>query len=159
MVEIKSQLQSADLTIKLPLAVQQRLAQCLASDPMHITRSSPDGPHIGAIQDALRKIAQARPELGLPAITDTQGSFGQSTANAVLKYKSIFGVQRSGQPLDDIVGRMTISQIDNDLLKIPQPVPPPVPPLPSPPFVGMAGLHIANIRGSDIISDYSQLWA
>jgi len=42
-----------------------------------------------------------------------------------LKYKSVNNIIRPGQPLDDIVGRMTITQIDNDLLNAPKPAPPP----------------------------------
>jgi hypothetical protein len=38
-----------------------------------------------------------------------------------LKYKGINSIIRSGQPLDNIVGRMTITQMDNDLLYAPKP--------------------------------------
>ena len=42
-------------------------------------------------------------------ITDGQNTFGQSTADAVLVYKSNNGIIRAGQKLDNIVGRGTLS--------------------------------------------------
>jgi hypothetical protein len=43
-----------------------------------------------------------------------------------LKYKQINDIKRTGQPIDSIVGRMTITQIDNDLVHGSKPIPPPV---------------------------------
>ena len=101
MVEIKSRLESRHFTLEQSPKSKERLAQCLASDPMHITPSSPQGEHIKAIQDALRKIGNAQKELGLPAITDRAGDYGDTTADAVLKYKSKTGrpINRPGQPI------------------------------------------------------------
>jgi hypothetical protein len=112
--QIKDHLESAELTTNLTDAVRQRLSACLASDPSHITPGQ-KGEHVKAIQDALEKIRQKFPDLGLLPITDPAGEYGKSTADAVLKYKGINAIQRSGQPLDNIVGRMTITQMDDDL--------------------------------------------
>ena len=117
---IKDHLESPDLTTNVSEAVRQRLSACLASDPHHITPGQ-KGEHVKAIQDALEKIRQKFPNLGLLPITDPAGEYGSSTAAAVLKYKGINGIIRSGQPLDNIVGRMTITQMDTDLLFAPKP--------------------------------------
>jgi peptidoglycan hydrolase-like protein with peptidoglycan-binding domain len=150
MVAIKSRLESPELTTRLPQPARQRLTQCLAADPGHITPGE-QGDHVKAIQDALTTIAGLRPDLALPAITDKVGTYGDSTVAAVMQYKAKNNIVRPGQPLDDIVGRMTISQIDNDLLTKPKPAPAPVPP----PVAGIAGVQVAEVgRQRSLIVDY-----
>lgn len=117
--QIKNKLESPELTTNQSQAVQLRLSQCLASDPQHIKpkrEGGATGDHVKAIQDALNLLRQRLPDLQLLEITDAPGTYGDSTAAAVLKYKDINNIVRPGQPLDDIVGRMTITQIDNDLV-------------------------------------------
>ena len=121
--QIKSALESPELTTKQNKVVSQRLSACLASDANNI-RPGAVGDHVKAVQDALELLRQRMPDLGLLPITDTPGSYKKSTADAVRKYKEINVIQRTGQKLDDIVGRMTITQIDNDLVNGPKPAPP-----------------------------------
>jgi hypothetical protein len=125
---IKARLQSPELAGN-PAQVQDRLDRCLASDPAHITPGQ-TGAHVSVIQNALRTIARRMPTLQLPGITDKEGEYGRDTAAAVRKYKSINGIVRTGQPLDSIVGRMTLTRMDDDLLK-------PLPPAPTPPSTSL----------------------
>jgi hypothetical protein len=138
---IKSKLESRELTTNQTGPVQQRLNACLAFDSDHITPRSPPGDHVKAIQDALGIIRGRRPDLGLPPITDAPGTYGDSTAAAVLIYKQKNSIVRPEQPLDNIVGRMTITKIDDDLVRGVKPTPPP----PPPPIVGAAGVQIGPV--------------
>ena len=126
--QIKSRLESPELTTNLDPAVRQRLNLCLGSDPHHITPFAPGDKkprdHVKVIQDALETLRQRLPDLHLLPITDASGIYGESTAAAVLKYKDINNIKRKGKPLDNIVGRMTLTQIDNDLAHGPKPAPP-----------------------------------
>jgi hypothetical protein len=156
MVEIKARLEARHFTTDQSAATRERLAQCLSNDLQHITPKSQRGAHIAAIQTALQKIGEDQKDLGLPPITDAEGEYGSTTADAVLKYKSkpVRPIARSGQPIDNVVGRMTISEMDRDLLKIEKTKPKPGPSPPNPPISGMAGLHVANTRGKEIILEY-----
>lgn len=156
MVEIKARLEAKHFTIDQSPAIRERLAQCLSSDLQHITPRSTRGAHIAAIQIALQKIGEDQKDLGLLLITDAVGEYGKTTSDAVLKYKSkpTRPIARSGQPVDNIVGRMTISEMDRDLLKIEKAKPKPEPLPPLPPIAGLAGLHVMNTRGKEIILEY-----
>jgi hypothetical protein len=162
---IKSQLESPELTANQSDTVQRRLSACLASDPQHIAPGQ-QGDHVKAIQGALDIIRQRLPNLGLVKITDSPGAYGDDgtdgcTAEVVLKYKTAKQIFRPGRPIDKIVGRMTITEIDDDLVRSkpappPKPVPPPEPP---PPVVGGAGVQIGSIDSahgdqSSIVVDY-----
>jgi hypothetical protein len=152
---IKGRLESPELTTNQTGAVRKRLNECLASDPFHITPGQ-KGDHVRAIQDALEAIRKRYTDLGLPEIDDTPGDYGSGTIAAVLYYKRRFDIRRTGQPLDDIVGRMTISKIDDDLLYGPKPGPsPPVPPpAPAPPTIlGFGGVHIGPVGDKAWIID------
>ena len=138
---IKPTLESSDFTTEVPSSVRTRLESCLRSDPAHIlpkARGGQDGAHVEAVQKALKKINAALPsELKIGDITDAAGVYGVSTAGVVRKFKELNAIQRTGQPLDDIVGRMTISALDDALTNLglppsPRPIPP-LPPLPVPP--------------------------
>jgi hypothetical protein len=138
---IKPALESAEFTTEVTPSVRARLESCLRSDPAHImpkSRGGQDGPQVEAVQKALKKINAALPlELKIGDITDAAGVYGQNTADVVRKYKELNAIQRTGQPLDDVVGRMTISALDDELKNLrlrPGPSPrPPTPPSPDPP--------------------------
>jgi hypothetical protein len=72
--QIKSRLESAELTTNQTEPVRRRLAACLASDPQHITPGPKIDPTdvaaVKAIQDALKTLHQRLPDLGLLQITD-----------------------------------------------------------------------------------------
>jgi hypothetical protein len=93
--QIKSQLESRELTTNQTEPVRQRLNACLASDSDHIKAGQPPGDHVKAIQDALGILRQRRPELGLSPITDAQGTYGDSTLAAVLRYKKKNNIVRA----------------------------------------------------------------
>lgn len=118
---IKAALESADFTTDATVDVRAKLDGCLKVDHAHIlpqAKGGKSGAHVTAIQDALKKIRANLPELGVPFISDASGTYGTSTADAVKKYKEARGIKRAGQPLDDIVGRMTITAMDDDLKAI-----------------------------------------
>ncbi|WP_407183431.1 peptidoglycan-binding protein [Bradyrhizobium centrosematis] len=134
---IKITLESAEFTTDVTPGIRSRLLSCLRSDPQHILpkyRGGRDGKEVEAIQQALKKINATWPaEMKMPEITDKAGEYGPTTVAAVRKYKEVNAIQRTGQPLDDIVGRMTISRLDEELKNLRlRPVPPPKPPPPGP---------------------------
>ena len=135
---IKAQLESRFLTTERPAPARARLASCLASDAAHILPDT-SGEHVSAIQVALDDI-RVNLDKTLPRITDRPGFYGPSTVAAVREYKRRHTIQRSGQPLDPVCGRMTISAIDNDLMTIEGT--PPKPPPPNPPPVGVADIVV-----------------
>jgi len=122
---IKSRLESKELSTN-PKPIQDRLNACLAFDPGHI-QPGQTGDHVKVIQQALNTIRGRRPDIGMIEINDPLGTWGADTTNAVFVYRSFNHIIRSGEKLDPIVGRMTLTQLDNDLLK-PAPPPPPSPP-------------------------------
>lgn len=111
---------------------EPRLEACLVSPPAHITPGSV-GEFVGRIQQAIMV-------MGLGVIGPDEivaQRYGRTTAAAVLGYKQArkiinFSYQKQA---DDIVGKMTIFQLDQDMANFenrPQP-PVPVPPTPVPP--------------------------
>ena len=102
-------------------AVQTRLLSCLRSDGGNIRPFSPPSEAIEAIKQGLNRVQPKNP--GMKQITDTQNSFGQSTVDAVLAYKSINGIIRTGQKLDNIVGRGPLARLDTELKNL-GPAPP-----------------------------------
>jgi len=78
-------------------------------------------------------------------INDAPGTWGDDTTNAVIRYKSFNHIIRTLQKLDPIVGRMTLTQLDNDLLK---PVPPP-PPSPAKDDIKVVAADIKNELAGD----------
>jgi len=119
---IKSRLESTELSTN-PSPIQNRLNACLAFDAAHI-QPGQKGDHVKVIQQALNTIRKRRPDIAMIEINDAPGTWGDDTTNAVIRYKSFNHIIRTLQKLDPIVGRMTLTQLDNDLLK---PVPPPPP--------------------------------
>lgn len=94
---------------------QPKLEDCLSRDAAHITIGV-SGFHVVLIQDALRAIDGLTVDV---SEIDTQ-TYGLSTAAAVLAYKtkrSIINRSYQSKP-DNIVGKMTIKSLDDDLQKI-----------------------------------------
>lgn len=84
------------------------------SDPAHIAQGAA-GPHVAKIQEALMRLDDVRidvPELNM-------ARFGPSTADAVLAFKrkrNIVNRAYQSQP-DNIVGKMTMAAMDEELAK------------------------------------------
>jgi hypothetical protein len=94
---------------------EHRLEKCLVQDAAHVVPGDV-GPHVLLIQDALRAIdgADIDPrEIGARR-------YGPSTANAVLAYKKKRKIiNRAYQNTEDnIVGKMTIKSLDDELKEI-----------------------------------------
>jgi hypothetical protein len=98
------------------------LEACLTNDSAHLTRGA-SGNHVAKVQFALFAIDG----LGIDDGELANKSYGESTAAAVLAYKtrrSIINPAYQSTP-DDIVGKMTIASLDQDMLsKQGQPGPP-----------------------------------
>jgi len=90
----------------------QRLQSCLTDDRAHITRGSV-GQHVRLIQEALEMIDG----LVIDASERVEMKYGDSTAAAVLAYKRKRTIiNRSYQQAeDDIVGKMTIAALDEEM--------------------------------------------
>ncbi|MBR0696694.1 hypothetical protein [Bradyrhizobium lablabi] len=98
----------------------QRLERCLTQDSAHVTPND-SGEHVGRIQVALRLLDGA----SIEPVELTGVRYGQSTASAVLAYKTkrkIINFTYQTKP-DNIVGKMTIAAMDAELIKLkPAPV-------------------------------------
>jgi hypothetical protein len=97
------------------LSPDQRLNACEVSDPSHVK--------LGDRGDFVRRIQQALIRIENAPIDDTELArrvYGKSTAAAVLAYKKKRHiVNRAYQKqADDIVGKMTIRSLDDELLKL-----------------------------------------
>ncbi len=121
----KPQLESGLLTNNKP-DVQRRLDACLNVDPMHFMPGT-SGPHIELVQIALAQVREVL-DKRIPEITDKRGFYGPSTTRAVHTYKETRDIVIPGHKLDDIVGRRTISFLDDDLVEIEGSKPAPKPP-------------------------------
>src|SRR3954470_16686544 len=89
------------------------LEACLTQDARHITKGAA-GRHVSKIQQALQTLDSAR----IAPEELAAGRYGQSTAAAVLAYKTrrrIINRAYQATP-DDIVGKMTIASLDNELV-------------------------------------------
>jgi hypothetical protein len=90
-----------------------RLAQCLVSDPHHVTPGT-TGPFVGKIQFALLVL-----EGGSISGSEVQSErYGPDTAALVLAYKTkrrIINFAYQTKP-DNIVGKMTIRSLDAEML-------------------------------------------
>lgn len=92
-----------------------RLQKCLISDPHHVTPGS-RGEHVGLIQKCILVLEHGR--IG-PDELRTR-TYGPSTAAAVLAYKRARQIiNRTYQhQADNIVGRMTIARLDEEIAKV-----------------------------------------
>jgi hypothetical protein len=157
---IKPQLES-NFFKSLDPKVKARLDQCLNTDFLHIGpgkrgAGSPEADAVTALQAALKLIKEKLP-LALPDIKDSAGDYGANTITAVLRYKSdpSHVIERTGQRLDNIVGRMTLTQIDDDLVIIegkskPAPTPPPTPSRDLDVFIQISGFANNDEQGKDL---------
>ena len=92
------------------LSGNSRLEDCAVRDPAHVTRGD-RGAHVSLIQAALNALDNA----GLA----TDGVYGGGTAAAVLRFKqkrNIINRAYQSKP-DDIVGKMTIAAMDEELAR------------------------------------------
>jgi hypothetical protein len=105
-------------------AGDRRLEACLVEDQAHLTPGV-KGEFVAKVQAALMFVDGA--EIGERELTEQ--TYGPSTAAAVLSYKTarkIINRAYQSQP-DNIVGKMTIKALDDELLlaeKTPDVVPP-----------------------------------
>jgi hypothetical protein len=87
-----------------------KLEAAAVSDSAHIVPSS-SGEHVRKLQAALVLLD------GAPIAPDSH--YGPATANAVLKYKQKRSINRSYQTkADDIVGKMTVASLDDELFAL-----------------------------------------
>lgn len=97
------------------LSPSQRLNACLTQDSAHV-KPGDRGDFVKLIQVALLRIDNS---VIPPAETDA-GLYGTGTASAVLSYKTarkIINTAYQTQP-DNIVGKMTIKSLDDEMVKI-----------------------------------------
>jgi peptidoglycan hydrolase-like protein with peptidoglycan-binding domain len=91
------------------------LEACLVQDSAHVTQGAV-GDHVAKIQAALNLTAGLEID---PSERNLQ-RYGPSTAAAVLQYKTarnIVNLTYQTQP-DNIVGKMTIAALDNDMVQL-----------------------------------------
>src|SRR5262245_37433267 len=112
-----------------------RLQTCLVSDPAHVKQGD-RGEHVSLIQGALMMLDAAN----ISRDEQRQSLYGQSTAGAVLRYKSKRRIINFSYETkaDNVVGRMTIRALDSEMLAKQRPgfgpllalkvTPPPPPP-------------------------------
>ena len=89
-----------------------RLAAAALSDPAHIVPGA-SGPHVAKIQRALQLLDAAN----IASVELAGARYGTTTANAVLSYKQKRDIiNRSRQAkADNIVGKMTMARLDEDM--------------------------------------------
>jgi hypothetical protein len=95
------------------LREDRALQACLVSDPAHVVPGS-RGPHVAKIQSALLLLDR---RLTLPAVELRAKHYGPGTAAAVLEFKRkrrIINFSYQTAP-DNIVGKMTIARLDDEL--------------------------------------------
>lgn len=88
------------------------LEACLVNDAAHVVEGT-RGPHVNKIQHALALLDGAP----IDGSEVSAGLYGRSTANAVLAYKRQRGIINTAyqNTADDIVGKMTIASLDNEV--------------------------------------------
>jgi hypothetical protein len=102
----------------------QRLEDCLTQDSRHITLGA-IGDHVSKIQLALIRLTAGPGRENLKLTVD--GKYGSATATAVKIYKSSpsRNILGSGQKTpDDIVGKLTIKSLDDEMRIIEEEEPP-----------------------------------
>jgi peptidoglycan hydrolase-like protein with peptidoglycan-binding domain len=89
-----------------------RLEACLVADAAHLTPGAV-GTHVQLVQRALCYLG----EKGITGQEYRSGTYGPTTAAAVLRYKQKRGIiNRAYQTkADNIVGKMTIRRLDDEL--------------------------------------------
>jgi hypothetical protein len=97
------------------LAGNKRLQRCLVSDPAHVMLGD-QGEHVRLIQVALILIDDAAIDQN-----EIDGQvYGRSTAGAVLAYKKARRIINTAyqSSADNIVGKMTIKSLDDEMLAL-----------------------------------------
>jgi peptidoglycan hydrolase-like protein with peptidoglycan-binding domain len=97
------------------LSPNARLQACEVEDSAHVPPGD-QGEHVSLIQQALALIDG----LTIAASETNTGFYGPSTAAAVLNYKTRRGIINftyQSSP-DNIVGKMTVKRLDDDLLEV-----------------------------------------
>ena len=103
-----------------------KLEACLVKDSAHVKPGS-KGDHVSKIQSAILVLEDPTPKIDSDELSN--GSYGVTTAAAVLTYKKrrkIINFSYQTQA-DNIVGKMTIAALDEEMLRKenrPLPVPP-----------------------------------
>jgi hypothetical protein len=103
------------------------------------------GEHVRRVQEALRRIREADPTTAIDPRTGqvvplaVNGSYDPAFARAVFAYKSARNIRNTRKQIDDIVGKLTIQRMDQNLRSVGpvdpgEIVPPPDLPPPSPRF-------------------------
>ena len=97
------------------LSPSLRLSDCQVRDSAHVTPGD-SGDYVARIQQALIRIDDA----DIAANELSGARYGETTAAAVLAYKSARGIiNRAYQTVpDSIVGKMTITSLDNDMVPL-----------------------------------------
>jgi len=129
-LQSKSRLESKQFTSDP--SVRTVLEACLVNDSAHIkaaTANAPGvndkGPHVSKIQGALFILDD---NVKIDDQELSSGTYGRSTALAVLAYKRTRGIVASYQSsADDIVGKHTMAQLDNEMLEKEGKLVPPAP--------------------------------
>jgi hypothetical protein len=136
-------LQSALFT-SADAGVFQRLEDCANGYPNEVVShftTGQVGEHITLVQIALASIAGREAPLDIPAFM-INGAYDADFAAAVAGYKTARNILNYANAIDDIVGKKTITSLDQELgdgvppdpppepLPDPQPAPPPAPPQP-----------------------------
>lgn len=105
-------------------AGNKRLQDCLISDPAHVVFGQ-RGRHVRLIQTALVYIED--PPIDQAEIDAER--YGRTTAQAVLAYKKARDIinQTYQEMADDIVGKMTIKALDDEMYEMQQNPDPPRP--------------------------------
>ena len=95
-------------------ATDRKLAAAQVSDPAHLVRGTV-GPHVNKVQMALFAIDA----LPIDAQEFKRQLYGPVTARAVLEYKTRRKIINRAyqQKPDDIVGKMTITRLDEDMVR------------------------------------------
>jgi peptidoglycan hydrolase-like protein with peptidoglycan-binding domain len=90
-----------------------RLEACLVDDSAHLTIGA-QGEHVAKVQSAVIYLDG----LDIDGAELRAGRYGPSTAAAVLKFKTARGIINRAyqQSADDIVGKMTIKALDDELV-------------------------------------------
>jgi len=92
-----------------------RLAACLVDHAKHVTQGD-RGPHVGKIQCAVLALEGG----AISGRELAESRYGRTTATAVLAYKTrrkIINFSYQTKP-DDIVGKMTIRSLDNEMVVV-----------------------------------------
>ena len=94
-------------------AADPKLEACLVNDSAHLTIGA-QGEHVAKVQSAIIFLDG----LDIDAAELRAGRYGQSTAAAVLQFKTTRGIINPPyqQAPDNIVGKMTIKALDDELV-------------------------------------------